>query len=284
MMTSADRAAGQAGTAAILTVAVSLRGPIASRVMTLSPMLAHGRPDAGRGRAGESIGDEGDGDAALPGRDGGTTRHPEGVRAWRLELPVHPLGRTRRRLVGHRRRGVRPAHGAAQAHPPHRPPPGSGPPASPHGGTAAGPCVRHGRRGSRRGRGGSPPAAPHPAGCEPRPSQDRRAARDGRGRTTGRAAESGGSALPLGPAVFVEKRDPGFGRRSSAGRAGQADALRRIWSAWGRLRLSRFSAAMRSRSRSVGGGPGCCLRSRAGLAAPTGAAARPCRRSAPRSS
>jgi hypothetical protein len=68
----------------------------------------------------EGVDDEGDVDEALPGRDVGEVRQPEGVRPRRPELPVHPVGRTRGRAVGHRRPDLPAAHDPAQPHVAHQ--------------------------------------------------------------------------------------------------------------------------------------------------------------------
>lgn len=71
--------------------------------------------------SGIGIDHEGHGDKALPGRDIADVADPEGIRARRLELPVHTVGRTRRRAVaeGHLR-PLAPDH-ARQAAPTHQP-------------------------------------------------------------------------------------------------------------------------------------------------------------------
>ena len=53
--------------------------------------------------AGERVDHEGHVDEALPRRDVGEIRHPQGIRTRRLELPVYLVGRARRRLVADRR-------------------------------------------------------------------------------------------------------------------------------------------------------------------------------------
>src|SRR4051794_40595800 len=55
--------------------------------------------------AGEGVDDEGDVHEALPSGQVGEIGYPELVRLRHLELPVHLVGRARRRLVRHRRAG-----------------------------------------------------------------------------------------------------------------------------------------------------------------------------------
>jgi hypothetical protein len=69
----------------------------------------------------ECVDDEGDVDEAGPSGDIGEIRHPQRIRARRLELPIDLVLRARRRLVAHRRSNRLAAHDALQTHGPHQP-------------------------------------------------------------------------------------------------------------------------------------------------------------------
>jgi hypothetical protein len=68
---------------------------------------------------GIGINHKGDVDKAGPGRDICEVRHPEHVRPRRLELPVHPIGRARRRTIADRGLCRLAADDALQVHPMH---------------------------------------------------------------------------------------------------------------------------------------------------------------------
>jgi hypothetical protein len=179
--------------------------------------------------AGEDINDKGHLYKALPGRRIGEVRHPQGIRVWRPELPVHLVRWAGRGLVGDRSPGLLAADDATQAHPPHQAfhraagyhgafpaklPPDLADALDPKGGRMHPPDLLHAheilpgaRRGPRRigtlrdmGMVGRRSDPQHPA--------DR--------------------LDPVGTSMIVDKGDQGFERRSSFAIAKYADALRRI--------------------------------------------------------
>ena len=232
--------------------------------------------------AGEGVNDEGHVGEALPGCDIGKVRHPQTVRPWRLELPLHAIERTRRgtgRGSWSARCGCalrRAGPSAASAAPPY-----SGPPRCLRARVAATPCAHHRRGSSPRTRGESWRSAPCRAAHGRTPSSGPTAASHVHGRWTGQSAAHCRSARP--------RRWRGDRRRRRSRLEPAVELrLRKI-----RARLAQVSLACRSsRSRAptrnpfalVRGDARTLARCRAGLAAPTIAASPPCTPSCPRSS
>ena len=100
------------------------------RTSLMQGLLQGVEHEAGMGGSGNAPADDATGEdvdyeghvyEAGPGRHVGEVRHPQGVRMWRLELPIDAVERAGRRGIGYRGANLSAPHDAPQPHDAHQP-------------------------------------------------------------------------------------------------------------------------------------------------------------------